>query len=46
MTGQEFTVEPRRNIQYGAHDGTALVGDLYLPEGTGSDAMGAQPRRG
>jgi acetyl esterase/lipase len=27
-------VETRKAIQYGTHDGTALIGDLYLPEGT------------
>jgi acetyl esterase/lipase len=27
-------VDTRKAIQYGTHDGTALIGDLYLPEGT------------
>jgi predicted acyl esterase len=31
---QDGRVEIRKAIQYGTHDGTALIGDLYLPEGT------------
>lgn len=31
---QEVHVETRKAVQYGTHDGTALIGDLYLPEGT------------
>jgi acetyl esterase/lipase len=31
---QEVRVETRKSIQYGTHDGTALIGDLYLPGGT------------
>ncbi len=34
VTAQEFRVETRKAVQYGTHDGTALIGDLYLPEGT------------
>jgi acetyl esterase/lipase len=33
-TAQEARVETRKAIQYGTHDGTALIGDLYFPEGT------------
>jgi acetyl esterase/lipase len=33
---QEFGVETRRAVQYGTHDGAALIGDLYLPKGTES----------
>jgi acetyl esterase/lipase len=36
VAAQEFRVETRKAIQYGTHDGTALIGDLYLPEGTGA----------
>jgi acetyl esterase/lipase len=31
---QEFGVETRKAVQYGTHDGAALIGDLYLPKGT------------
>jgi acetyl esterase/lipase len=31
---QEFRVEIRKAVQYGTHDGTTLIGDLNLPEGT------------
>jgi acetyl esterase/lipase len=34
VTAQEFRVETRKAVQYGTHDGTALIGDLYLPEAT------------
>ena len=34
VSAQEFTVETRKAVQYGTHDGTALVGDLYLPTAT------------
>ena len=30
---QQVRVETRKAVQYGTHDGTALIGDLYLPEG-------------
>ena len=36
VAAQEFRVETRKAVQYGTHDGTALIGDLYLPEGTGA----------
>ena len=34
VAAQEFGVETRKAVQYGTHDGAALVGDLYLPKGT------------
>jgi hypothetical protein len=34
VAAQEFGVEDRKAVQYGIHDGAALVGDLYLPKGT------------
>ena len=36
VNAQEFGVETRKAVQYGSHDGTALIGDLYLPKGTES----------
>jgi acetyl esterase/lipase len=33
---QELGVETRKSVQYGTHDGAALIGDLYLPRGTES----------
>jgi acetyl esterase/lipase len=32
VAAQEFRVATRKALQYGTHDGTALIGDLYLPE--------------
>ena len=29
-------METREGLQYGCHNGTALLGDLYLPKGSGS----------
>ena len=29
-------MEIRKKVQYGVHDGSTLLGDLYLPQGTGS----------
>ena len=34
VNAQEFAVETRKAVQYGTHDGAALVGDLYLPTAT------------
>ena len=34
VAAEEFGVEARKAVQYGTHDGAALVGDLYLPKGT------------
>jgi acetyl esterase/lipase len=34
VAAQEFGVETRKAVQYGIHDGAALVGDLYLPKVT------------
>ena len=36
VAAEEFGVEARKAVQYGIHDGAALVGDLYLPKGTES----------
>src|SRR5262249_31428190 len=33
---QGVCMEYTRGIQYGRHDGKALIGDLYLPQGTGN----------
>src|SRR4051794_5280092 len=35
VAAQEVSVETRKGVQFGIHDGTALLGDLYLPEGSG-----------
>ena len=34
VAAQELQVELRKAVEYGTHDGTVLVGDLYRPEGT------------
>ena len=36
VAAEEFGVEARKAVQYGTHDGAALIGDLYLPKGTES----------
>ena len=33
VLAQTFAVEKRDAVQYGIHDGIALIGDLYLPQG-------------
>ena len=37
MLIRECLVETRKGMQYGIHDGTILLGDLYLPEGRQSN---------
>ena len=33
VAAQGSSVETRKAVQYGTHDGATLIGDLYLPEG-------------
>ena len=38
LAAQEFRFETRNAVHYVTHDGTALAGDLYLPEEGGKHA--------
>jgi acetyl esterase/lipase len=32
-SAQEFDMETRKGVQYGVHNGTVLLGDLYMAQG-------------